>query len=49
MKRKILNGKTPYGLFSFTYGDKLAAVLGVLPIPAADAAQPPLLLNNKAK
>ncbi|MCL1913315.1 MAG: hypothetical protein FWG10_05420 [Eubacteriaceae bacterium] len=49
VKRKILSGKTRCELFVFTYGDRLVAVLGVRPIPAADVVQSPLLLKNKAK
>jgi IS30 family transposase len=45
VKRKIYNGKTPYELFSFTYGEKVAKLLGVDNIPAPDVVQSPKLLR----
>jgi IS30 family transposase len=44
--RKSLNGKTPYEMFVFTYGEKLAEVLGVKFIPAKEVIQSPLLLKK---
>jgi len=45
VKRKIYNGKTPFELFSFTYGEKVANILGVENIPATDVLQSPKLLK----
>ena len=45
VKRKIYNGKTPYELFSFTYGDSTAKILGVDNIHAADVIQSPKLFR----
>jgi IS30 family transposase len=45
VKRKIYNGKTPYELFSFTYGEHIAQILGVDNIPATDVIQSPKLLK----
>jgi len=47
-KRKILNGKTPFEMLSFFYGDDLPAILGISEIPASDVIQNHLLLK-KAK
>jgi IS30 family transposase len=44
VKRKIYNGKTPFELFVFTYGDKLAEILGIENIPAREVMQSPKLL-----
>jgi IS30 family transposase len=49
IKRKALNGKTPYEVFSFMFSEKIAALLGVTPIPAADVVQSPMLLKNRTK
>ena len=46
VKRKILNGKTPYELFSFTFGESIARLLGIGAIPANEVVQSPLLLKN---
>ena len=46
VKRKILNGKTPYEMFAFTYGGKVAEILGITPIPADKVVQSPKLLNR---
>ena len=46
VKRKILNGKTPYEMFSFTYGEKLAEIFGIKPIPAEQVIQSPKLLKR---
>jgi hypothetical protein len=45
VKRKSLNGKTPYEMFTFTYGEKVAEIFGIAPIPAAQVVQSPKLLN----
>ena len=44
VKRKIYNGKTPYELFAFTYGEQIAKLLGVDNIHAPDVVQSPKLL-----
>jgi len=46
VKRKIYNGKTPYELFSFTYGENVAQMLGVDSVHATDVIQSPKLLKN---
>lgn len=46
VKRKSLNGKTPFGVFCFTYCVKIAEILGVQPIPAHLVSQSPKLLTN---
>jgi len=45
VKRKSLKGKTPYEMFSFTYGKKVANALGIKPIPADNVIQSPKLIN----
>jgi len=49
VKRKIFNGKTPYEMFSFIYGVKATALLGVVEVPADEVVQSPLLLKNIPK
>lgn len=44
--RKRLNGKTPYEIFTVFYSEKLAALLGITLIPAADVLQSPELFKN---
>ena len=46
VKRKIFNGRTPCEMFSFAFGDKTAALLGVRAISADEVVQSPLLLKN---
>ena len=46
VKRKCLNGKTPYELFSFTYGKLIADILGIELIQANQVIQSPLLLDR---
>jgi len=46
VKRKSLNGKTPYEMFCFTYGAEIAKVFGIMPISADTVIQSPLLLNR---
>ena len=45
IKRKSLNGKTPYELFSFAYGESIAALLGISSVPATQVVQTPKLLK----
>ena len=45
VKRKILNGKSPYVFFSFVYGEYVAAALGISFIPDDNVIQSPLLLK----
>ena len=47
VKRKILNGKSPYEIFAFTFGENLAEFLGIRPIPAEKVIQTPKLLADK--
>jgi IS30 family transposase len=49
VKRKILNGRTPYEMFSFLYGASLPALLGIQEIPAAEVVQSPKLLRPSPK
>lgn len=46
VKRKILNGKSPYDLFAFTFGEKIASLLGITYVPAKDVIQSPNLLKK---
>jgi len=46
-KRKCLNGKTPYEVFTFAYGEKIANLLGQRPIPADAVCQSPKLLSRQ--
>jgi IS30 family transposase len=46
VKRKILNGKTPYEMFAFTYGEKISEIFGIKPIPAKQVIQSPKLLKR---
>jgi IS30 family transposase len=45
VKRKILNGKTPYEMFSFVFGKTVAALLGIQEIPAAEVIQSTKLIK----
>lgn len=50
--RSSLNGKSPYEIFEFTYGEKITSLLGITKIPAREVIQSPMLLkkhvnNNK--
>jgi len=49
IKRKILNGKTPYEMFSFVFGENITSLLGIRAIPAKDVIQSPKLLNKQPK
>lgn len=44
VKRKIYNGKTPYELFSFTYGEEVTKLLDMDNIHCGDVVQSPKLL-----
>ena len=46
MKRKSLNGKSPYEIFTFTYGEYISSILGVSYVPDNDVIQSPKLLHN---
>ena len=45
VKRKIYNGKTPFELFTFTYGTEVAKILGIDIIASNNVIQSPLLLK----
>jgi IS30 family transposase len=49
VKRKIFYGKSPYEMFSFTYGSEVTAILGVTEIPADEVVQSPTLLKRLLK
>ena len=49
VKRKILNGKSPYEMFSFVFGKDIATLLGVCEIPAEQVLQSPKLLKSQEK
>ena len=46
VKRKSLNSKTPYELFSFTYGKMIAELLGISQVPTDKVIQSPKLLRK---
>lgn len=46
VKRKSLGGKTPYEVFAFTYGAKIATLLGITPVLAGEVNQSPSLLKK---
>ena len=45
VKRKQFNGKSAYDLFTFTYSEELAAVLGISYVDPKDVIQTPKLLH----
>lgn len=45
VKRKSLNGKSPYDIFAFTYGEMVAKIFGIISIPAEKVVQSPKLLQ----
>jgi len=47
IKRKVLNGKTPYEMFSFLHSKEVATILGITEVPAMEVVQSPLLLKSK--
>jgi len=46
VKRKSLNGKTPFEVFAFAYGEQVAKLFGIRPIPAEAVCQSPKLLKQ---
>jgi IS30 family transposase len=46
VKRKSLNGKSPYEMFAFTYGEKTAALMGISCVPANEVIQSSKLLKT---
>jgi IS30 family transposase len=48
VKRKSLNGKTPYEFFAFSYGEEIANLLGIKSIPENKVIQSPKLLKGKS-
>jgi len=46
VNRASLNGRTPYEMFTFMYGEKLAGLLGIERIPSTDVIQSPKLLKQ---
>ena len=44
--RKKLNGKTPYELFHFTFGEKITSLFEIKKIPPREVIQSPLLLKK---
>jgi hypothetical protein len=46
VKRKSLNGKSPFDVFAFTFSEDIAAILGVEKIPAEEVLQSPKLLRK---
>jgi IS30 family transposase len=46
VNRKVLNGKTPCEIFSFTYGVNITTLLGVIPVPANEVIQSSKLLKK---
>jgi IS30 family transposase len=49
IKRKSLNGKSAYDVFSFTFGEDVARLFGIYPVPASDVIQSPALLKTLLK
>jgi len=45
VKRKSLNGKSPFEMFSFTFGNDIASILGISYIPPEDVIQSPKLFR----
>jgi len=46
VKRKSLNGKSPFEVFCFTYSEKIAEIFGICHIPADQVIQSPKLLTT---
>ncbi|MHB1452585.1 MAG: IS30 family transposase, partial [Saccharofermentanales bacterium] len=46
VKRKILNGKSPYEVFAYTFGEKTTSLFGISHIPADKVVQSPKLLTR---
>jgi IS30 family transposase len=49
IKRKVLNGKTPYEMFAFVYEYVIPTIFGIQEIPAAKVIQSPKLLKALSK
>ena len=47
VKHAVLNGKSTYELFAFTYGEEIPKLLGISKIPAEDVCQSSKLLQHK--
>ncbi len=47
VKRAVLNGKSAYELFAFTYGEEIPKLLGISKIPAEDVCQSSKLLQHQ--
>ena len=45
VKRKRFNGKSAYDMFTFTFSERLAGILGISHIPAEKVVQSPVLLR----
>lgn len=46
VKRKSLNGKSPYDIFEFTYGKKITSLLGIKKMPEREVIQSSNLLKE---
>lgn len=46
VKRKSLNGKSPYEMFAFTFGTQIAEILGIYNVSPKDVVQSPALLKK---
>ncbi|HFI0344488.1 TPA: IS30 family transposase, partial [Streptococcus suis] len=46
VKRASFNGKSAYELFTFTYGEEVATLLGISKIDPENVIQSPRLLNK---
>ena len=46
IKRKSLNGRTPYGMFTYMFSEEIANLLGISAIAADDVVQSPKLLKE---
>jgi len=49
VKRKVFNGKSPYEMFAFTYGENASKILGIEPIQPEKVIQSPKLLEKILK
>jgi IS30 family transposase len=45
-KRKSLNGKSPYEMFTFVFGIEIAKILGISNVPPQDVIQSPALIKK---
>jgi IS30 family transposase len=46
VKRKSLNGKSPYEIFTFTFGERITSLLGIKHIPPEKVIQSPKLITK---